>query len=114
MADAVGHMVVLVVGTDLEEGHRAGLGEGHHTDLEVEHHTDLEVEHRTDLEVEHHTGLGVVLEGGIGPAEEHRTDLVEAAVRSPVGEDHRSRQELGGWSSHPWSRSCGQWHQGAT
>jgi hypothetical protein len=76
------------IGLDLEEGHHIGL-------VAVVRHIDLVLvgELRTDPVEGHHIGLV-----------EHRTGLGE----------HHIRQVLGCWSSHPWNRSYGQWHQEVT
>jgi hypothetical protein len=92
-AGGIGLAVVLRTGLDpVEAGRTVHLEEEHRTGLE-------EVRRRIDLGVVLHIGL----EAAVGRilAEEHRTGRGE----------RRNRQERGGWSSRPWSRSCGRWHR---
>jgi hypothetical protein len=73
--------------------------------VEADHTVHLEEELRTGLEeVRRRTDLGVVLR--IGLEEAAGRNLAEE--RRTGREERRSRQVRDGWSSRPWSRSCGR------
>ena len=107
---AVGHTVV---GLDIHRDHLEAVAAGH-TDLVqvAAGHNLVEVhqEERRSLEVaadqEEHRNLAAAVDHILAEA----ADRSLAEVRRIDRAVHRNRQVLG-WSSRPWSRSSGQWHQ---
>lgn len=98
----------------LEAGHRSLAG------LVEAHRILAEVDRRSHLVGEDHHSLAVLEEARHSPVEVHR-NLAEGGLRSLAGEGRhnllvevRHNRRLGdGWSSHPWSRSCGRLRRGA-
>ena len=104
-------------GLDIHRGHpAAGVG---HTDPAAVLRTVLGLEevHRIDLVVAvRHIDL-VLVDLRTDPVGDLRTGLVEGhhiglAERRTDLEGHHIHREPGGWSSRPWNRNYGQWHQG--
>jgi hypothetical protein len=97
-ADRTGHRVEAhhTGPVPAEAGRTVRPGEARHTGL------DLGEVDRTGLAGEHRTA---------GPGEVRRIGPEEVRRRTGRREERRSRQ-VRGWSSRPWSHSCGQWHQG--